>query len=267
MRMFDNGLFQQEWFGELKPVQKLLYIYLLMECDLAGIIEINLRKFKFDLNADFNREDIFTWFGNRVIPVGEGSDIGNATKAIIPDFIPFHYGTRLVNDRRHMLHRSVVKRLKACGITLEFVKSHASKPFEYEDFSDVLGKEEAVQTELKGLEQKPVEDNAKEEKANKRKKAASGIDSPYYQPTLEEVVAYFKEVGTNIDPKEFWSKYDSVGWKDKNGNRIKNWKRCLVTWESFRKRNNGGSASRKTIKPDNWLDAPNSVKEKADSVI
>ena len=46
--------------------------------------------------------------------------------------------------------------------------------------------------------------------------------------------------GTVIDAEELWGYYEEKGWKDKNGNRIKNWKACLVTWEKYRKK--GGAA-------------------------
>lgn len=138
MRLFDTELFDQEWFGELSPRLKLLYIYSLMKCDCAGVIELNMRKFTFDINCTDNpitREELFDSFGGRIIPLGGTKE--NCTKAIIPDFIRFHYGKRLVNDRKHNIHRSVVKRIKTVGLTLEKVCELATKKFEFDNFDDV----------------------------------------------------------------------------------------------------------------------------------
>lgn len=237
MRLFDTDLFDQEWFGELSPRLKLLYIYALMKCDCAGVLELNLRKFTFDINcvdSPITRDELFDSFGNRIIPLG--GDKNSCTKAIIPDFIRFHYGKRLVNDRKHNIHRSVVKRIKSVGLTLERICELATKKFEYDNFDDVVATEvEVKQGELFSM--------TKTEEKTVKKKA-----SPFAPPTLEEVKEYFAKKGTSIDPEEFWSKYQSVGWVDKNGNRIKDWKRCLVTWERFR----NGRSSCVVKHGDNW---------------
>jgi len=38
-----------EWFWALKPIQKLLFLYLCDKCDLAGFLEINLNKISYEL--------------------------------------------------------------------------------------------------------------------------------------------------------------------------------------------------------------------------
>lgn len=240
MRLFDTELFDQEWFGELSPRLKLLYIYSLMKCDCAGVIELNMRKFTFDINCTDNpitREELFDSFGGRIIPLGGTKE--NCTKALIPDFIRFHYGKRLVNDRKHNIHRSVVKRIKTVGLTLEKVCELATKKFEFDNFDDVKADCSEKQGELFS-----VGECQKKEPAETKKRK-----SPFTPPTLEEVREYFNAKGTSVDPDEFWSKYQSVGWVDKNGNRIKDWKRCLVTWERFRK---ATSVSNQCKHADNW---------------
>ena len=245
MRLFDTDLFDQEWFGVLTPRLKLLYIYALMKCDCAGIIELNFRKFTFDINcADkpISREELFGSFGGRIIPLGGSKD--ECTKAIIPDFIRFHYGKRLVNDRRHNIHRSVVKRIKSVGLTLERVCELATKKFEFDNFDDITPNTEI---EVRQTTMFPVEQSDVQEADAKKTRRTK---SPFQPPTLDEVREYFASKGTTIDPEEFWSKYQSVGWVDKNGNRIKDWRRCLVTWERFRK---GTSMSPSVVKHgDNW---------------
>lgn len=261
MRMFDTELFNQEWFGELPPRLKLLYIYALMKCDCAGVLELNLRRFTFDLNCPnepVTRDDLFKAFGNRIVPLGKtlGDDAANCSKALIPDFIRFHYGQRLVNDKKHYLHRAVVKKVKSYGLTLEAIAAFATKKFEYDDFSDVIAEDapKPIKTELLPM---PKAEAPKEKKKPEKKSFAP--------PTLEEVKEYFAKKGTSIDPEEFWAKYQSVGWVDKNGNRIKDWKRCLVTWEKFRKGKGGVFKPLKTS--DNWRGANSQQIKEAESVL
>ena len=55
--------------------------------------------------------------------------------------------------------------------------------------------------------------------------------SSFTPPTLEEVTAYVKERGSSVDPIRFWSYYDEGNWTDAKGNKVRNWKQKLITWE------------------------------------
>jgi hypothetical protein len=51
-------------------------------------------------------------------------------------------------------------------------------------------------------------------------------------PTPEEVEAYAKTIGFNIDGRYFCDYYGSIGWvRGKCGLPIKNWKLCVNTWK------------------------------------
>ncbi len=56
----------------------------------------------------------------------------------------------------------------------------------------------------------------------------------FVPPTAEEVAAYCEERKNGIDPEEFWSFYDSKGWKV-GRSPMKSWKSAVVTWEKRRK--------------------------------
>lgn len=70
--------------------------------------------------------------------------------------------------------------------------------------------------------------NAPEEDKNKNRKDKN--KSVFAPPTLEEVKAYVKEKGYNVDADYFWKYYTEGGWKDSKGNAVKNWKQKLITW-------------------------------------
>lgn len=51
-RFTNTDKWSDSWFLDLKPVQKLLFLYLCDQCDIAGFVEYNERKFAFDLGTD-----------------------------------------------------------------------------------------------------------------------------------------------------------------------------------------------------------------------
>ena len=105
-RFIDSEIFNDPWFMELKPTTKLLWIYLITNCDHAGIIDLNLRLAEFQtgitgLNKSWgtvNQE-----LGNRLIPLDE-------QYYFIPKFIDFQYPKGLSESVN--AQRSVIERLR-----------------------------------------------------------------------------------------------------------------------------------------------------------
>lgn len=52
-------------------------------------------------------------------------------------------------------------------------------------------------------------------------------------PTLEEVTAYCQEKGLTIEPKAFLDYFTESGWIDSKGNKVRNWKQKLLTWQKY----------------------------------
>lgn len=56
-------------------------------------------------------------------------------------------------------------------------------------------------------------------------------------PTLEEVKEYCLNVRHNtVDYQKFYDYYNTGNWKDSKGNKIKNWKQKVITWEKKEKK-------------------------------
>lgn len=51
-RFTDTAKWGDTWFLDLKPIHKLMFLYLCDQCDIAGFVEFNERKFAFDLGTD-----------------------------------------------------------------------------------------------------------------------------------------------------------------------------------------------------------------------
>lgn len=50
-------------------------------------------------------------------------------------------------------------------------------------------------------------------------------------PTLEQIQEYCKSRHNNVDAQRFLDYYEASGWKDSKGNKVKNWKQKVITWE------------------------------------
>lgn len=50
-------------------------------------------------------------------------------------------------------------------------------------------------------------------------------------PTLDEIRDYCAERKNGIDPQRFFDYYEARGWELKQGQKVKDWKACVRTWE------------------------------------
>jgi hypothetical protein len=67
-------------------------------------------------------------------------------------------------------------------------------------------------------------DSIEEEEKPKRRR--------FVPPTLEEVKAYCLERKNNVDAQKFYDYFTVSNWIDSNGNKVKNWKQKIITWEN-----------------------------------
>lgn len=55
----------------------------------------------------------------------------------------------------------------------------------------------------------------------------------FVPPTLEEIQSYVTEKNLSVDPKKFYTYFNEGDWIDSKGNKVKNWKQKILTWEQF----------------------------------
>lgn len=51
-------------------------------------------------------------------------------------------------------------------------------------------------------------------------------------PTLEQIQEYCIQRKNNVDPQKFYDYFNESGWVDSKGNKVKNWKQKIITWEA-----------------------------------
>lgn len=72
--------------------------------------------------------------------------------------------------------------------------------------------------ECNALDKNRIDKNRKEKKV-------------FVPPTQEEVDEYIKEHSLNVDGKKFFNYFTEGDWTDSKGQKVKNWKQKLITWD------------------------------------
>ena len=215
-RFIDTDLFKKRFVRSLPAGYKLLWVYLFCECDHAGIWEVDLEVAGLFCGVTFTPEELNKRLGDRLQFFDGGS------KAFIPDFIEFQYGTDL--NPHNPAHRSVIARLEKYGL-LGVLK-------------------EGIKPTVRPLAAPTKEQAAPKEPEPKKERRT------LVRPTLEEVAAYCKERGNKVDPQSWLDYYTANGWKV-GRNTMKDWKAAVRTWERngiTTKIHNNGAAGNQNAK-------------------
>jgi hypothetical protein len=106
-RFTDTDKFVDPWFRRLSSKHKLLWDWLLCNCDHAGIITVDFEFIEMVLNEKFDDEILESaHFSERIVKIGN-------FKYFIPKFLRFQYGKLSQTSK---IHLSVIARLKEEGI-------------------------------------------------------------------------------------------------------------------------------------------------------
>lgn len=78
--------------------------------------------------------------------------------------------------------------------------------------------------------QRPTKD--KNDKNDLNRPDKRGKKEPFHPPTVDEVRSYCQERGNGIGAEKFVDYYQARGWELKPGQKMKDWKAAVRTWES-----------------------------------
>ena len=116
-RFTDSNKWLDDWFSELNNNSKLAWLYVLDNCDQAGIWKKNIKLLNFSTGCSFVEDDLLKIFQNRVYPLVEDKN-----KWFIPKFLVFQYGPDYLNSNNKVVIL-VIKKL----IELKLVKQFNNK--------------------------------------------------------------------------------------------------------------------------------------------
>jgi hypothetical protein len=121
-RFISTEMFSDSWFMNISVENKLFFIYLITNCDHAGIIDINWKLIEFQTGIKGISKGLSTvtqQFGCRLTHLRDNY-------YFIPKFIDFQYGSRLRPEVN--AHLSVIRRLAEFGLSYEDCKIHNQTP-------------------------------------------------------------------------------------------------------------------------------------------
>lgn len=82
----------------------------------------------------------------------------------------------------------------------------------------------------------------------------------FIAPSLEEIKKYVLDKKLNVDADKFYNYFTEGNWVDSKGNKVKNWKQKILTW-------NGYSSNEKKEKPQNRYQSNDSQYSNLDKFI
>ena len=132
-RMTDTDKWKKRFVRELSPQHKLLWFYILDDCNHAGIWEVDLEVASIRVGFDLSHNHLPSSFGEKVI------SFDNGDKWFIPDFIDFQYGELNPNSN---VHKSVIQLLERYNLE-GYVKGSQTLPNTVQDKDIVIVKEKA----------------------------------------------------------------------------------------------------------------------------
>lgn len=193
-RFISTELFDDDWFMDLKPTSKLLWVYFITKCDHAGIIGFNERLCKFQTGLN-DVQSCLKELKSRIIKISD-------TQYFIPKFIYFQYPD-FPNSKVNQ-QKGAIKILEKYGLLNENQTIKITTYDNVESLSKTYGNGN-------------VNDNV------------SGNDNVYTIPEFSEFFEYVKTLEPYKPELDFAieSKYESWKenkWKDGNNQKIKNWK-------------------------------------------
>jgi len=209
-RFTDSDKWKNQWFRTLPPNYKLLWLYILDNCDHAGIWRVDFELAEFQISLPFNAAEALELFGDRIHVFKSGC------KWLIFSYIEFQYNTRELKEGVSV-QKSVIKLLEANDL-LEIYTKYSARVTEHLP---------NTYTSVKDKDKDKDKDKEGDARGNQ---GASNTGTRFTPPTLDEVRTYATELGIPDEAEAFYDRNQTVGWKS-GKNPMKDWKSALRTWK------------------------------------
>lgn len=190
-RMTDTDKWKKRFVRELTPQHKLLWFYILDDCNHAGIWEVDIEVASIRVGENLIYDMLPQSFLDKIVIFDDGD------KWFIPDFIEYQYGELNQNSN---VHKSVLNLLNKYNL------------------EGYLKGSQRVESTLKDTDTDIV---IVKEKAKAKR---------FTKPTIEDIKEYCIERNNFVDAEKFFDYYSSNGWKV-GKNPMKDWKASVRTWE------------------------------------
>ena len=190
-RFTDSEKWKKPFIKKLPMQYKLLWFYLLDDCNHAGVWQVDLEIASLRIGYKLNLKDSITALNDKI------KVFDNGEKWFIKDFIEFQYGEL---NEKNRAHKSVISVLNKYNL---------------------LSLNKPLTSPSQGAKDKDKDKDIVKAKVKAKR---------FVKPTIEEVADYCEERSNNVDAEKFYDYYSSNGWKV-GKNAMKDWKASVRTWE------------------------------------
>lgn len=189
--MTDTDKWKKRFLRELKPQHKLLWFYILDDCNHAGIWDVDIEVASIRVGEELIYDMLPQAFLDKIVIFDNGD------KWFIPEFIDFQYGELNPNSN---VHKSVIALLEKYNL------------------EGYMKGSQGVQSTLNNKDKD--KDIVKAKAKVKR----------FVKPTIEDIFNYCSERENDVNCRKFFDYYESNGWRV-GKNPMKDWKASVRTWE------------------------------------
>jgi hypothetical protein len=109
-RFTDTEKWKKPLIRNMKAAYKLLWLYILDECDHAGIWHVDIEVAQIKIGEKLDKDEAIKAFGKKIHVFDDGE------KWFIPAFIDFQYGEL---NEKNRAHQSVLKKLSKYGLVIK----------------------------------------------------------------------------------------------------------------------------------------------------
>lgn len=207
-RYTDTDKWKKPFIKSLPLEYKAFFLYLLDECDHAGIWHVEIEVAAARLGTNLSLDKALKLYKDRVF------EFDNKTKWFVLDFVKFQYG---VLDIKNKVHKSVADKLGNYNLLIYLENENKGLPRGLQDPKD-KDKEKDKDMVIGG-----VGDFSPDSNFAMRPKQA---------PEFQQVHEFFVRQGkTHAEAKKFFDHYEGVGWMQ-GITPIINWASFASKWIS-----------------------------------
>ena len=111
-RMSETEKWKDPWFSNLTNNERIAWLYLLDDCDNAGVWQFNIRALNFHCNTNFTEEELISIFSERFVKI-------SSDRFFIIKFCEFQYGVDFLENEKSKPIKSAIDKLKKYNLIKE----------------------------------------------------------------------------------------------------------------------------------------------------
>ena len=110
--MTETEKWKDPWFSNLTNDERIAWLYLLDDCDNAGVWQFNIRALNFNCNTNFTEEELLSIFSERFVKI-------SSDRFLIPKFLYHQYGVNFLDNKKSRPILSAIEKLKKYNLVEE----------------------------------------------------------------------------------------------------------------------------------------------------